>query len=98
MPAYIHVYVHFMNSGAFYYLLGNMSPRFRSKIQNIQLLLLAKYSSVAEFGIDRILEPIVEDIQKLELVNSCMHMYVHANLVSLLIVCISCVSDSTQAN
>lgn len=53
-------------TGAFYYLLGNISPRLRSKINNIQLLLLAKYSSVAEFGIDRMLEPIIEDIQKLE--------------------------------
>lgn len=49
--------------GAFYFLLGN--SQFRS---NIQLLLLAKYSLVAEFGIDRLLHPIVEDIQKLELV------------------------------
>ena len=36
------------------------------KIHNIQLLLLAKYSTIPEFGIDWILEPIVEDIRKLE--------------------------------
>ena len=54
------------DSGAFYYLLGNLSPHFRSKIHNIQLLLLAKYSTVSEFGIDRMLEPIVEDVRKLE--------------------------------
>ena len=58
-----------MSAGAFYYLLGNISPLFRSKIHNIQLLLLAKYSSVAEFGIDQILKPAVEDIQKLESVG-----------------------------
>ena len=56
----------FLDIGAFYYLLGNLSPHFRSKIHNIQLLLLAKYSTVSEFGIDRMLEPIVEDIRKLE--------------------------------
>lgn len=55
--------------GAFYYMLGNVSPRFRSKISNIQLLALAKYNTVVEFGIDRILQPIVEDIRKLESVS-----------------------------
>lgn len=64
-------------SGAFYYLLGNMSQRFRSKIHNIQLLLLAKYSSVTEFGIDNILEPAVEDIRKLESVCTCTLYIVH---------------------
>lgn len=57
-------------TGAFYYLLGNVNPRLRSKINNIQLLLLAKYSSVAKFGIDKMLEPIVEDIRKLESVSA----------------------------
>ena len=52
--------------GAFYFLLGNLSPRLRSKISNIQLLLLVRYNLVAEFGIDRVLQPIVDDIRKLE--------------------------------
>ena len=63
-------------TGAFYYLLGNISPHFRSKIHNIQLLLLANSSSVAEYGIDHIIKPIVEDIKKLESVCTlyvCMH-------------------------
>lgn len=62
-----------MYAGAFYYLLGNLRPRQRSKISNIQLLLLAKYVHVAEFGIDRIMEPIIEDIKKLEHVSYCAH-------------------------
>lgn len=52
--------------GAFYYQLGNVSQCFRSKINNIQLLLLAKYFSVTEYGIDNILKPVVENIRKLE--------------------------------
>ena len=64
--------MHIIHAGAFYYLLGNVSPHFRSKIHHIQLLLLAKYALVAEFGIDQILEPIVEDIKKLESVYTCM--------------------------
>ena len=52
--------------GAFYFLLGNLHPRLRSKISTSQLLLLAKSSMVAEFGIDHMLQPVVKDIQKLE--------------------------------
>ena len=52
--------------GAFHYILGNLKPSLRSKLNNIQLLLLAKYSCVSEYGIDRMIEPIVEDIKKLE--------------------------------
>ena len=50
-------------------MLGNLRPKFRSKLNNIQLLALTKYSTVAEFGIDRILQPIVEELQKLESVS-----------------------------
>ena len=55
--------------GAFYYMLGNVHPQKRSKISSIQLLLLVKYTAVAEFGMDRMLEPIVNDLQKLESVS-----------------------------
>ncbi len=47
-------------------IIGNLSPRFRSRINNSQLLLLAL---VAEFWIDRMLEPIVKDIRKHESVS-----------------------------
>ena len=73
----MYMYISQQHAGAFYYLLGNLSPRFRSKIHNIQLLLLAKYSSVAEYGIDRILKSIVEDVRILESV--CVYMYTHAH-------------------
>ena len=62
-----NVYNAHVLAGAFYYILGNVDPR--SKIHSIQLLILAKYSSVAEFGIDQILEPTVKDIEKLESVG-----------------------------
>jgi len=52
--------------GTFYYAIGNLSPRLRSKVKQ---LLLAKYSSVQEFGIDRLLQPIVKDIKQLESVS-----------------------------
>jgi hypothetical protein len=38
-------------------------------MSNIQLLLLAKYNTVVEFGMDCMLQPILDDIKKLESVN-----------------------------
>ena len=66
MLVFIHVHAYTMYIGAFYYILGNLKPSLRSKLNNIQLLLLTKYSSVSEYSIDQMLEPIVEDIKKLE--------------------------------
>ena len=51
--------------GAVYYMLGNIHPRLRSSTHGIQLLLLAKYTTLEEYGIDTILEPFIEDLQKL---------------------------------
>ena len=55
--------------GAFYYMLGNIGPRLRSRVSRIQLLALAKYTTVVEFGIDKILQPVVQDIHKCESVS-----------------------------
>ena len=55
--------------GAFYYILGNLRPQLRSIVSTIQLLALTKYTTVADFGIDRIIEPLVEDLRKLESVG-----------------------------
>ena len=78
MLANISWFVVYDFKGAFYYSLGNISPHFRSKIHNIQLLLLAKSTSVAEYGIDHIIKPIVEDIRKLESVRTlCVCRYRH---------------------
>ena len=76
----------FTSTGAFYYLLGNLHPRLRSRINTIQLLALAKCITISEYGIDRILEPVIEDIRKLESVKEyflnyscitqvCMYIY-----------------------
>lgn len=43
--------------------MGNVRPQYRSKIHNIQII-LTKYATVMEFGIDSMLKPIVEDICK----------------------------------
>ena len=49
----------------FYFVLGNVSPLFRSKIRHIQLVALAKSERLKKYGVNAILEPIVNDIKKL---------------------------------
>lgn len=55
--------------GAFYYLLGNLQPKFRQRINNIQLLGLVKSSVIQEHGMNNILEFLLQDVNKLEEVS-----------------------------
>ena len=41
-------------AGAFYFHLGNINPKLRSKVSSIQLVCIAKFSVIDEFGIDSV--------------------------------------------
>ena len=52
---------------AVYFRLGNLHPKYRSQLDNIQLLALAQYHSVvAQHGLAALLKPVIDDIQILE--------------------------------
>lgn len=51
---------------AVYMLLGNLNIEDRSKIDNIQLVLLCEYKHVQHFGMQKIFECVVNDLKKLE--------------------------------
>lgn len=51
---------------AFYFTLGNIHPKYRSKLKHIHLSILAYYSLVKQYGAARILEPLISDIKKLQ--------------------------------
>lgn len=55
--------------GLVYYLLGNLDPKLRSSLKNIQLLCVARNPIIVKYGIEEILKPIVESIQALEKVH-----------------------------
>ena len=57
-------------AGCFYFTLGNIHPKYRSALNSRQLLALVKVELLNAYGMDRILEPMVKDIQKLEEVHS----------------------------
>ena len=46
--------------------LGNLPSRLRSALKSIQLLTVCKYRDIVHYGIDTILEPIVESVKRLE--------------------------------
>ena len=64
---FTHWCLHFQ-TGLFYYTLGNLPPKFRSRLQAIQLLMVAKVQHIQLYGIDEVLAPIIEDIKSLETV------------------------------
>lgn len=51
--------------GVFYYVLGNLSPKYRSQSHNIQLALIVKCRFIKKYGMDAILKPVVDDILQL---------------------------------
>ena len=60
-------------TGAFYFVLGNIQPKLRQHLTNIQLLTLVKSTIVKEQGINQILEVLLKDIRKLETVSIIMN-------------------------
>ncbi len=51
---------------AIYFLLGNLEPKFRSKLDLIQMAALARSMHVKKYGLLSLLEPLIEDIKVLE--------------------------------
>lgn len=54
-----------IHPAVFYFVLGNVSPLFRSKTRHIQLVALAKSEYVKKYGVNAILGPLIDDIKKL---------------------------------
>ncbi len=52
-------------SGFFYYMLGNISPKYRSRVNSIQLLAVVKTKDLKAYTMNEVLSPIIADIVKL---------------------------------
>ena len=59
-------------TGMFYYQLLNLPPQYRSSLQSIHLVAIAKHTVIQEYDSDEILKPFIEDLKKLEQVDNCM--------------------------
>ena len=49
----------------FYFTLGNVPPKFWSKLSTIQLVAIVETPTLLQYGMDAVLRPIVNDIKKL---------------------------------
>ena len=47
-------------------MLGNLSPSLRSSLNGIQLLTIAKSRFITKYGVDKVLEPFMNDLIELE--------------------------------
>ena len=72
LPSYVHIW-HFI--GMFYFTLGNLQPKFRSKLSAIQLIAIVKTTILAMYGMDAVLQPLVDDLKKLVGVIIYLHNY-----------------------
>lgn len=60
----------------FYYALGNLSPKYRSSLQSIQLLIAVKSTLLVRYGADRILQPFLEEVKQLDFQDISQHLHV----------------------
>jgi hypothetical protein len=59
--------------GFFYYNIGNIHPRHRSNLSSIHLVAITNRSHIKKYGMNTILQPLVNDIKKLVSLFACIH-------------------------
>ena len=59
-------------TGMFYYCLCIIDPSLRSRLQSIMLLAAVEISVMEKYGIDKVLEPFVEEMKQLESVRDTL--------------------------
>jgi hypothetical protein len=61
--------------GAIYFTLANIDPALHSKLEAINLVALFKSSLLAEYSLNDVLKPFVDDLKKLSAVSCLSIMY-----------------------
>lgn len=51
--------------GIFYFTLGNLRPKFRSRLSAIHIICLVSHRNLSTYGIDAVIRPFVDDVKKL---------------------------------
>ncbi|XP_038062995.1 uncharacterized protein LOC119733674, partial [Patiria miniata] len=62
---------------AFYFVLGNLSPQYRSKLHVLQLALLCKSKHLKKYGFKKVLQPLINDLAVLEKDGVCVNKNGH---------------------
>ena len=56
--------------GLFYFVLGNLSPRYRSRLSSIQLVIVVENKFIKKYGMNAVLESFIKDVTRLVRVTS----------------------------
>lgn len=56
--------------GVFYYVIGNVEPRLRSSLRNIQLIACVTTPLLQKYGFEKVLRPFIDDANKLSNVSN----------------------------
>lgn len=74
---------------AFYLVLGNIEPKFRSQLSTIQLALICPSAIVHEYGMSQVMAPLIHDLKHLESVGINIdrdgHMYNFRGTLSMVV-------------
>ena len=65
----MHMIILYKYLGLFYFLLGNINPKYRSNLHVIQLVAVVETQILQKHSIHKILEPFMLDIKALETVS-----------------------------
>ena len=74
-------YVKKQKLGICFFMLGNIEPKYRSRLRSINLAIVCKATIVEKHGINKVLQPLVEDLNKLAVngvnvsINDRTHCY-----------------------
>lgn len=70
----INSFIFYNTLGMFYFTLKNIEPAKRSALHSMWLLAAVKTSHIKQYGINIILQPIVEEIKQLESVSYALYL------------------------
>ena len=52
--------------GAFYWVLGNLHPKYRSSLKMLNLAILCRVKWIKQYGMEKVLNPLMADLKLLE--------------------------------
>ena len=60
----------FLAKGAVYFMLGNLDPALRSRLEAINLVALFKSNLLKRYSLDTVIKPFIDDLRKLQFVRA----------------------------
>ncbi|XP_040070031.1 uncharacterized protein LOC120842891 [Ixodes scapularis] len=79
-----------------YFLVLNLHPRYRPELKDIHLTLMAKYQDVEREGLDKLLQPLLHDLNELN--NNGLQVQMQASIVTVNVAVVGVCGDNLSLN